>query len=556
MFDLKIKNAKIIDGCGNASFSGEIGVTDNTIIERGKKIGQAKHIFNAKGLTLCPGIIDAQTNYCSPITWDNALCSLFRLGTTTAIIGNCILGAMIPKNRKRKKNISKLTKEERIHYNFPKNVINSEFQNCTEYFKFLKKIKPFINICSVISHSDLRFWVMGRDATKRKATNKEISNMEKTLRDAMQNGIIGFASSNFNEHNGFTGIPFPSKLVSKEELKRLVKAMSKYARGVFITAKSNNLTINDIIDIVGNTKRPTVVSTLFHNLSKNDRASKTLDEIYLARKKGFEIWGSAYYKSGKIEFSMNDSFIFEGISTWNEFMKKKSLEEKYILLKDNNFRKRLNKEIQNKEDHNLFKGDWNNIKLIKTKKKKWKSKESFSVQSIAKEENKKPLDWLLDNIINNGLDDIFAIEPISISNTELRKLLKYKNTTVAISDIRSYPSPIDQASFGLDLLGKWVREEKLFSIEEAVQFLTSKQADIWRIPRRGRLLPGHYADMILIDESKIGYAGLIKRKSLYGEPLRSAPLSKGIHAMWINGRLLNPDLQVGSHGEVIRSFLT
>ena len=62
--------------------------------------------------------------------------------------------------------------------------------------------------------------------------------------------------------------------------------------------------------------------------------------------------------------------------------------------------------------------------------------------------------------------------------------------------------------------------------------------------------------MILIDESKIGYAGLIKRKSLYGEPLRSAPLSKGIHAMWINGRLLNPDLQVGSHGEVIRSFLT
>ena len=424
MFDLKIKNAKIIDGCGNASFSGEIGVTDNTIIERGKKIGQAKHIFNAKGLTLCPGIIDVQTNYCSPITWDNALCSLFRSGTTTAIIGNCILGAMIPKNRKRKKNLSKLTKLERIHYNFPKDDIKSEFNNCTEYFKFLKKIKPFINICSVISHSDLRFWVMGKDATKRKANNKEISNMEKILRDAMQNGIIGFASSNFDEHNRFSGIPFPSKVVSKEELKRLVKAMSKYARGVFMTTNSNNLTINDIIDIIGNTKRPTVVSTLFHNLSKNDRARKTLDEIYLARKKGFEIWGSVYYKSGKIEFSMNEFYMFTGISTWNEFKKKNSSEEKF------------------------------------------------------------------------------------------------------------------------------------FSIEEAVQSLTSKQADIWRIPKRGRLVPGHYADMILIDESKIEYAGLMKRKSLFYEPLRSVPISNGIHAMWINGKQLNLDLQTGSHGEVIRSFLT
>lgn len=89
MYDLKVKNAQIIDGTGLKAFYGDIGVIGDTIVERGTNLGLAKETYDAKGLTLSPGIIDIHTHYDAQLTWDSSASPSLNLGVTTALIGNC-----------------------------------------------------------------------------------------------------------------------------------------------------------------------------------------------------------------------------------------------------------------------------------------------------------------------------------------------------------------------------------------------------------------------------------------------------------------------------------
>ena len=89
MYDLKITNAKIVDGTGLKAFHSDIGVIDGIIVERGKNLGSAKECYDAEGLVLCSGFIDVHTHYDAQLTWDATASPSLDLGVTTAIIGNC-----------------------------------------------------------------------------------------------------------------------------------------------------------------------------------------------------------------------------------------------------------------------------------------------------------------------------------------------------------------------------------------------------------------------------------------------------------------------------------
>ena len=111
MYDLKITNAKIVDGTGLNSFYGDIGIIGDTIVDRGKSLGNAKVVYNAHGLVLCPGFIDIHTHYDAQITWDPTASPSLDLGVTTAIIGNCGFTIAPCKPEHRELNIRNLTKE-------------------------------------------------------------------------------------------------------------------------------------------------------------------------------------------------------------------------------------------------------------------------------------------------------------------------------------------------------------------------------------------------------------------------------------------------------------
>ncbi len=554
MYDLVIKNANLIDGTGRKAIVSDLAVIGDTIVERGKISGYSKKIIDAEGLTLCPGIIDTHTHYDAQLTWDPTASPSSELGTTTALIGNCGFTIAPCKKKHRELNMRNLQKVEGMPYNALNKGIDWNFKTYSDYLSLLENKNLKINVCSYIGHSALRIWCMGEDAMRREANNDEIKKMEKIVSEAMKNGAIGFSTSTFEGHNGYKGIPMPSRYASKTEIKRLIKAMAVQNRGIFMITKSNSSSISDIKDLLAETNRPAMVAALFYNPLKRNWALDNLEEISNAQKEGFEIWGQVSCRPLSMEFTMREPYMLEGLSSWREYMIEEDMGEKINILKNKLFRKKVLEEIKDTTKNKLFGGDWDKIILLETKNENIKNLEGRNISDIARPIGISPFDWLLDNAINGGIDDLFVAELLNSDLAEVKKLVLHKSSTVSLSDAGAHLSLLCDAGYALDLLGKWVRDYKIMTLEEAVYKLTAKQADICRIPKRGRLVPGFYADMFLFDKKKIGAS---RTKRVFDLPDGSSRLKVdpiGIKEVWVNG-ISNNSLDKKS-GCLIKSFLT
>ena len=160
MFDLKTKNAKIVDGTGLKPFYGEIAIIDNTIVERGKSLGAAKNYYDAEGLVLCPGFIDVHTHYDAQLTWDPSASPSLDLGVTTAIIGNCGFTIAPCKPIHRELNIKNLTKVEGMSYNTLKEGIDWGYESYDEYLSLLqnKTQRNFQGLINQLNQYNLQYY--------------------------------------------------------------------------------------------------------------------------------------------------------------------------------------------------------------------------------------------------------------------------------------------------------------------------------------------------------------------------------------------------------------
>ena len=199
-------------------------------------------------------------------------------------------------------------------------------------------------------------------------------------------------------------------------------------------------------------------------------------------------------------------------------------------------------------------GDWDKVKLIRAINLNNKKFEGMNIRDISSKEKKDPFDWLIDNALSkNGMNDLFIAELLNNDNNEVKKLLLHDNSTVSLSDAGAHLSLLCDAGYGLDLLGKWSRELNIISLEQAVFKLTGKQADICRIPKRGKLLPGYYADMLLFDPKKVGTSKSFRKNDLPGGSTRLKEKPLGVHGIWVNGT--NYFQEQTPNGKLIRSYL-
>ena len=554
MYDLKIINATIIDGTGAPRFFGELAVNGNIIVERGQKLGASKSIYDAEGHILCPGIIDTHTHYDAQLTWDNSASPSLDLGVTTALIGNCGFTIAPCKPEDRDLNMLNLTKVEGMPYNTLKEGIDWSYESYKEYLNLLERKKLALNICSYIGHSAVRIWSMGETAMEREATENEIIEMENIIKDAMSEGAVGFATSTFEGHNGDGGRPMPSRLSSHNEISRLIQAMAHQGRGIFMLTKSNDASIKDIEKVMGTIKRPVMIAPILYNPTKKDWAINILNDLDESSKKGYEFWGQVSCRPLTMEFTMNEPYMLEGLSSWKKYMIEIDNKKKLDILRDKGFRKKVREEIYDTSKNKLFVGDWEKIKLIKVVNKNNKKFEGMNISDISLQENKDPFDWLIDNALSEyGIDDLFIAELLNSDDNEVKKLLLHEKSTVSLSDAGAHLSLLCDAGYGLDLLGKWVRDLNIMSLEQAIYKLSGKQSEICRIPKRGKLLPGYFADMLLFDPNEVGASKSFRKNDLPGGSSRLTVEPLGIHSIWVNGT--NYTKEQTPNGKLIRSYL-
>ena len=559
MFDLIIKNANIIDGTGLPSFTGNIAVEDGIIVHRGDDLGQAKSVIDAKGLSLVPGFIDSHTHYDAQLTWDPWANPSPKLGVTTIVIGNCGFTIAPCKAEHRELTIKNLTNVEGMSLDALRKGIVWNFETFPEYLDFLESRGVGPNVAAYVGHSSVRVYVMGKDALTRKATEFEILEMEKIVKESMISGGLGFATSTFEGHNGENGVPMPSRLADDKEMHNLIMAMSSFGRGVFMLTRGSSTSIDNIEKWMKDSNRPAIVAALLHNPLSDSSTFKILADISEATDRGTEMWGQVSCRPLSMEFTMESPYLFEGIHAWRPAMECATLELYKNIIEDSNFRSHLLNEIEDDAQVRLFNGDWDKIIVREVQNKKYLPLEGRSIKDIASESNVNPLEWLLDHSLNeNGMDTLFIAMLLNSDEEAVGKLLKHPRSNITLSDAGAHLTFFNDAGYGLYMLQKWVRENEIMSIEEAIYNLTGKQADIYRIDQRGRLVPGQYADMMLINPDKVGVSQSYRVNDLPGGSSRLNIDGHGIYGVWINGQRVLEDNSIVNRenlpGKVIRGF--
>src|SRR5574341_2096120 len=259
MNELLIRGAMVYDGTGAPGRVADVAVKDGRIAGP----GPAKKTVDAGGLALMPGIIDLHTHYDAQVTWDPTLSPSPALGVTTAILGNCGFGIAPCPRAHRETVLKNLSVVEGMDLNALLTGTNWDFETFAEYLDALDRIRPHANVGVLAGHSTIRSAVMGEEASSRKKpTAAELKQMQDIVRDALQAGAAGFASSFSPNHSGWGGRPMPSTICGDDELRALVEPLKEAGRGVFVVAAGSKATPEYLEGMAADTGRPMFMVTV------------------------------------------------------------------------------------------------------------------------------------------------------------------------------------------------------------------------------------------------------------------------------------------------------
>jgi N-acyl-D-aspartate/D-glutamate deacylase len=236
-----------------------------------------------------------------------------------------------------------------------------------------------------------------------------------------------------------------------------------------------------------------------------------------------------------MDFTLHSPYTFEGLAAWKPALSLSG--EKYKnLLETKIFRDSVRAEINGPPvATRLFNGQWDKVyveNVGRPENRKW---QQTTVADMARATGADPLDAMLDLALAEDLDTEFSALLLNSDETAVAAMLRHPHSLVSLSDAGAHLTLFNDAGFGLHLLGHWVRERKVLSLQEAARKLTADPAAVFGIKGRGRLQTGYAADLFLFDPATVGRGPKKRVQDLPagGTRLMMPPL--GVHGVWVNG---------------------
>ena len=535
MHDLLIRNALLLDGLGSAPVRGDLGVTQGRISALGKIKDSAKEIIDADGLALMPGIIDNHTHYDAQLTWDPLASPSPALGVTTAIIGNCGFTIAPCRPADRDLILKNLTQVEGMSLEVLQAGTRWDFESIPEFFSMLERRGVALNVAGFVGHSSVRTYVMGEDAPRRAATAAEVAQMKAIVLEGMRAGAVGFATSTSPNHNGNAGIPMPSRLADEHEMRTLVGCLREAGRGVFMLTKGGQTKVEFLEQLAADSGRPVVVAALLHNNASPRTVFDELEKIAAANGRGRRMFGAISCCPLTMDFTLHSPYTFEGLAAWRPALSLKG-ESYRRMLGDKAFRAAVRAEISGPPvATRLFNAEWEKVYIENVRRPEHRRWQQQTVADMAAATGADPLDAMLDLAIDEDLDTEFSALLLNSDERAVGELLRHPHGLVSLSDAGAHLTLFNDAGFGLHLLGHWVREKKVLSLEEAVRRLTSHCGEVFGIPERGVLKAGNHADLMLFDPATVNRGPKRRVQDLPGGGARLITPPVGVHGVWVNG---------------------
>lgn len=371
--------------------------------------------------------------------------------------------------------------------------------------------------------------------------------MRTLVLEGMRAGAVGFSTSTSPAHNGEGGLPMPSRLADERELRALVGVLKEQGRGVFMLTKGGHTKISFLEDLAADSTRPVVIAALLHSSTNPDAVFNDLEEIRHANARGRRLVGAVSCCPLSMEFTLRSPYTLEGLNSWQPALPLQGADFRKKLA-DKSFRDEIRLELSRPAHFRLFNGEWDKVEVVESRRKDFEQK---PVAALARQAGKDPLDFMLDLALEEDLDTMFNALLLNSDEAAVGRMLRDPCAMVSLSDAGAHLTFFNDAGFGLHLLGHWVRERGLFSLEEAAWRLAGQPAHVFGIRGRGALKPGYAADLLLFDPSRVACGPKTRVFDLpAGQPrLTVEPI--GVHRVWVNGVALG---EGRVPGKLLREF--
>ena len=481
-YDVLILNGKIIDGPGNSWFYGDVAVKDGKIVYVGKTNNlTAAKVINAKGLIVAPGFIDVHAHIESGIFENPTAGNYIYDGVTTVITGNC----------------------------------GGSADDLKRFFWRLDSMKTSINIASLIGHNTVRRLAMGLD--NRLASAEEQKKMEGLVEQAMKDGAVGLS----------TGLIYlPGMYSNTEEVVGLARSAAHY-NGVYashIRNEENGVkdAINEAINIGRAANIPVQISHFKVSGPANwGRSKETLPMIEAARKEGYDVTIDQYpyaASSTNLGIRLPDWALAGG----NDSLKKR--------INDAGMHKQIIKEMLEMQKKYKYKNYSYAYVASHSADSTLNGKNISEINKLKgrKAKMKEEAETILDLLLAGGAQMVYH----SMNEDDVRHFMKYPFNMIGADGGVPVPGkgmPHPRA-YGTNarVLAKYVREEKLVSLEEMIRRMTSLAAQKFQLKDRGLLKEGMAADIVIFDLNEVS------DKATFEQPHQYAA---GFHYVLVNGQV-------------------
>jgi N-acyl-D-aspartate/D-glutamate deacylase len=536
-YDLIIKGGRIYDGSGLPSFLGDVAVQNGRIAEIGRIKESANQTIDAQGLAVSPGFIDHHTHMDAHVFWDPYATSEPQHGITSIVMGNCglSLAPAQPSDAGRDALVKSFVRVEAIPRGVLEQGVPWGWHTFGEYLDTLEG-KTGVNVSGLVGHIAVRQYAMGEESVERAATGKEIEQMKALVQQAMEGGALGFSTNRNERHMREDGKPVASRLASDEELFSLCGVLADLNSGVIETIFGRNKIehFQFYNRLARDTGRPILWQSLHHRWSEPNLWREQLAAVEPIFKDGFQAYGLSQTVPLVRHFALKNAQVFDEFPTWKALMFLPEAARKEAF-KDAETRQKLRADLADPRPTN-FHRRWDIVRVEKVVKPENAEYVGKTVEEMARMRGQDPVDALLDLSIEEDLGTVFWNANTGGDPAAMGEILSSPYVLVGTSDAGAHVQFGADFGYGTTLLGLWVRERKVLSLEHAIHKLTFHVASVFGLRGRGMLRVGHAADIVVFDPDTVKAHEPEWATDYPGGTKRLIQRSDGIHHTIVNGR--------------------
>jgi N-acyl-D-aspartate/D-glutamate deacylase len=534
--DVVIRGGTVVDGTGSRGRRADVAIAGDRITAIGDAVdADGARELDASGMVVTPGFVDVHTHYDAQVFWDPALTPSCWHGVTTVVAGNC--GFSLAPCRPEHRGLMARTLEhvEDMSLAALEAGLPWDWETFGQYLDAVERRGTVLNYACYVGHTAVRLWVMGDDGYDREATSDEIARMAAVVRDALDAGAAGFATSLSPTHAGDAGRPVPSRLASTEEMETLIRVLGDAGKGVVEIIPGPALTHQRLYELQREVGVPMTWTALL--TMKGTPWAASMAELNTAeRAKGSDVWPQVSCRPLTFQFNLREPFTFQVVPIFGEILALPA-SERAARYADASWRARAQDEL----DHGRFlRPRWHLVSVAESPTHPELIGRPLS--EVAAERGCSPLDVMVEVALAENLDTRFRQVVANDDDELIAELLRTDGMMLGLADSGAHVSQLCDACLPTDLLGNWVRDRGALSLERAIHKLTAEPAGVFGLRDRGVLAEGMKADVVVLDPDTVAPGPLRRVRDFpAGAERLVADAPEGIAHVVVNGSVIHAD---------------